>query len=80
VSSDFCSELGNTFIFKFKFLPFLACLPPARALLHVLYDPSHTHSRVFATYLSTLCFLISLMFSSFSLFATMVCASLSLYV
>ena len=53
VSSHFCSELGNTFIFQFKFLPFLACLPPARVPFYMCSaNPSHTH--MLATYSSTL--------------------------
>jgi hypothetical protein len=53
VSTDFCSELGNTFIFQFKFLPFLACLPPARVPFYMCSaNPSHTH--MLATYSSTL--------------------------
>ena len=48
----FLSELGNTLNFQFKFLPFVACLPPAQALLHVLYLPlPHTHVYLPPTHL-----------------------------
>ena len=80
VSSHFCSELGNTFIFQFKFLPFLACLPPARVPFYMCSaNPSHTH--MLATYLSTLHLshfplFVSLLLPSFCYYG--VCAFLSL--
>ena len=52
VSSDYWSELGNPLNSKWCFSCFCHLFAPARALLHVLYYPSHTH--VFATYLSSL--------------------------
>ena len=78
VSSHFCSELGNTFIFQFKFLPFLACLPPARVPFYMCSaNPSHTH--MLATYSSTLYLshfplFVSLLLPSFCYYG--VCASL----
>ena len=50
-SSDFCSELGKSFVFKFRFLPFLACLPFARAFLHVLCYSPHTLTSLSPTHL-----------------------------
>ena len=79
VSSDFCSEFGNTFIFQLKFLPFLACLPPVRVYHYMCStNPSHTLTCVchLLIYSSTSHFHRVLLF--FPIFATMVCASLSL--
>ena len=60
-SSDFCSELGKSFVFKFRFLSFLACLPFARALLSTCaLLPPHTHSRLCHLLIYSLTSLISL--------------------
>jgi len=73
VSSDFSSEPGNTLNLKYKFLPFLACLPFARAHLHMPYYPSHALTCVclLLIYSSTSHFRHVLLL--FSPFATMVC-------
>ena len=80
VSSHFCSELGNTFIFQFKFLPFLACLPPARVPFYMCSANPDTPTCLPLTCL-LFTFLTSLyLYLFFSLlFATMVCVPPSMF-
>jgi len=48
--------------FQFKFFSFLAFLPPARALLHVLYYPPHTLTCLPLTHLLFYLLLVYLLF------------------
>jgi len=73
VSSDFWSELGKSFVFKFKCLLFFLAFFLLRALLHVLYYPTHVCLPL-AHLLSHLAHFPPL--PPFSLFATMVCVPL----
>jgi len=79
VSSAYRSELGNTLNFQLKCFALFGLFSPARAPLHVLYYPRQTLTCLPLPHLLSHLARFPPLLPSFSLFATMVCAYLSLY-